>query len=421
MSNSNEIHFPTCLNLIVSSTPSSILVHDRYVIFGTRHGVLTSIDVSKLIRSKEISKSRISCLGVMKETRVLVAVDVRGGLSLVDLKSFETVRNVSVPNGVSKMIVGDGIVYVATSRRVYSIRLDTKAEVVLLHSSLTPIVAISLSSGSVVVSLAEGEHIRLDDKFNTDTDRSSSSYVDEGTKWLRRSRSQRRPPPGSASQRSHTVSGTRMSSPAKPSASSRIRDSSSLLTPAMDMMDDMIPQSSTDIDEIDQDKDSVSSKSSSNSSNDVVSSSLCITATSFKNLYAEATIHDTGSVRLVLMSSSSKSEVAHTLNATLTDADRLLMDLERKNRHRKNRKMLAPWLPKLCTSGPLLCACTSSGSVYFIASDFRSYRFEYGTSVCDFAMSRSTFFGDDSFVLALVPRNSRRIEVFRLVNFASMR
>ena len=202
-----------------------------------------------------------------------------------------------------------------------------------------------------------------------------------------------------------STSENKVISPAK----HRVRDSSSLLTPVQ--IDEMFPaQISTDKEE---EEESVSSKSSSNSS--VFSSSLCVTATSFKNFYVQATIHDTGGVRLVLMSSS---KVAYTLNATLTDADRLLLNLERTRRHRKNRRqVLAPWLPKLCTSNNLLCACTSSGSIYFISSDYRSYRFEYGTSVCDFAMSRSTFFGGkESFVLVIVPRNSRHIEVYRLVD-----
>ena len=63
----------------------------------------------------------------------MVAVDVRGGLYIVDLETFKTIRKVQVPNGVSKMILGDSLVYVATSRSVYSIRLDIKAESVLLY------------------------------------------------------------------------------------------------------------------------------------------------------------------------------------------------------------------------------------------------------------------------------------------------
>ena len=63
----------------------------------------------------------------------MVAVDVRGGLYIVDLETFKTIRKVSVPNGVSKMILGDSLVYLATSRSVYSIRLDIKAESVLLY------------------------------------------------------------------------------------------------------------------------------------------------------------------------------------------------------------------------------------------------------------------------------------------------
>ena len=251
-----------------------------------------------------------------------------------------------------------------------------------------------------------GEPVEIDDKFKTDSDRSSATYVDEGTKWLRRSRSSKRRP---TTKRPHVVSSASSENKIISPAKHRVRDSSSLLTPVQ--IDEMFPtQISTDKEE-EEDEESVSSSSSS-----VFSSSLCVTATSFKNFYVQATIHDTGGVRLVLMSSS---KVAYTLNATLTDADRLLLNLERTRRHRKNRRqVLAPWLPKLCTSHNLLCACTSSGSIYFISSDYRSYRFEYGTSVCDFAMSRSTFFGGDkeSFVLVLVPRNSRHIEVYRLVD-----
>lgn len=87
---------------------------------------------SKTSSSNQISNATISCLGIM-ENRHVVAVDVRGRLYIVDLETFKTIRKVSVPNGVSKMILGDSLVYLATSRSVYSIRLDIKAESVLLY------------------------------------------------------------------------------------------------------------------------------------------------------------------------------------------------------------------------------------------------------------------------------------------------
>ena len=241
--------------------------------------------------------------------------------------------------------------------------------------------------------------------YNKNTESYTLKNEDATKRRRSSSRSSKRRPTTKRPHVASTSEKNKIISPAK----HRVRDSSSLLTPVQ--IDEMFPapQISTDKEE---DEASVSSKSSSNSS--VFSSSLCVTATSFKNFYVQATIHDTGGVRLVLMSSS---KVAYTLNATLTDADRLLLNLERNTRRKNRRQVLAPWLPKLCTSNNLLCACTSSGSIYFISSDYRSYRFEYGTSVCDFAMSRSTFFGGkESFVLVIVPRNSRHIEVYRLVD-----
>ncbi|MDC3321025.1 hypothetical protein OAV88_00325 [bacterium] len=444
MASSKEIHFPRVINLTLSTTPSSILIHEQYIIVGTRDGRLIAFNSKQKSQSVKISTSRISCLAVMPNDDCVVGIDVKGGLVLVDTKTFSIIRKVSIPSGVKKLLVGvatTSILYVATSKCVYSIRLDLKAESVLLYSSpSSPIVSISLSSRgrSVLVSTAMGgEPIRLDDKFNTDThQRGSSAYVDEGTKWLQRSRSQRR---HSRPRRvvPSSSSTTLLSSPAKRASTTSRRnriDSSSLLTPFMndDMMTTATSQyytrKSTAEEERSDDSDSVSSKSSSNSSV-APRASLLVAATTFDTFYVQATIHDTGHVRLVLSSSSSNNviedddedddnvERTYTLNATPTDADRLLMEIRHRknNRRRKSQKLvLAPWLPKLCTSQNFLSACTSSGSVYFIASNYRSYRFEYGQSVHDFSFSGSKFFDDHSCVLALLPRDGRRIEVFRV-------